>query len=194
MIRRLLVLVVAGALVAACTQSKGLEVVEAAPTSPPETLVILGGAESDGDQVRDDLRDLWARRLFDELAISTTYVNLASSGASIADALSTQVPDAREVAPDTVLVWSMAADEARGTTSTDYRDDLLALVGSFDEDTDVVILDGPQTTYSEAVAEAVDTSGATAVDLTDLGGDPDADQEEIAERVLTTLEELDGGG
>ncbi len=164
--------------------------VPAAPAGPPQTVVVLGGGEASGEGVRDDLHDLWARQVLDQLAIETTYVNLADPGASVSDVLVTQLPDAVDLAPDTVLLWSIAADEARGTSTDAYEDDVHTLVEDFGAETELLVLVGP----GDPFAGAVTAAGATPVDVADLDPRSDRDQDEIASRVLATLEELDGGG
>ncbi len=195
--RRPIVLAVAVLLLAlaSCTSSTGPDVVAGVEEGPPASLVVIGGAEADGDGLRDSLRDLWARRVFDELPSSTVYVNLATPGATAADALRTQVPEATALDPTTVLVWLTNGDAARGTPVEQYRTDLAEVVGAFGSPAEVVLLTGwddpgaaPTDEYATVVSEVAGATDATEVDLTDVDASSSDAQEQVAQRVLEAID------
>lgn len=190
-----LALAVLIALVAACTSSRGPEVVAGVEEGPPAPLVVIGGTEADGDGLRDSLRDLWARLVFDELPPSTVYVNLATPRATAADALRTQVPEATMLEPTTALVWLPSGDTGRRTPVEQYRTDLTAVVEALGSTVEVVLLTewedpgaAPSDEYAAVVAEVASSAGASRVDITDVDASSSDAQEQVAERVLEALD------
>jgi hypothetical protein len=174
---------------AGCTTAEETDVHPVSAPSLP--FVVIGAGQSDGGGIDDDLRNLWARRLLQELPRRTVYVNLARSGATVASALADQGPDAAALEPTLVTIWLLSADAVVETPLADFRRDLTALASSFDTETDVVLLttwsDGNTTAEAPYVDEIRAVAAATAasiVDVTDLGADdPDA-QQQVADRVL----------
>lgn len=189
-----LALAVLIALVAACTSSRGPDVVAGVEEGPPAPLVVIGGTQADGDALPDSLRDLWARRVFDELPPSTVYVNLATPRATAADALRTQVPEATMLEPTTALVWLPSGDTGRRIPVEQYRTDLTAVVEALGSAVEVVLLTewddpgaAPSDEYATVVSEVASSTGATDVDLTDVDASDSDAQEQVAQRVLEVL-------
>ena len=186
---RAVILVIVSVLVAACTSATEPDVQPVNAPSLP--FVVIGAGQSDGGGIDDELRSLWARRVFQDLPRRTVYVNLAREGATAASALEGQVPDAVDLEPTLVTIWLVSADAITGTPIEAFRRDLTALAAAFDPETDVVLVaswsdperDGEEP-YLEVVREVAAATPADLVDLSDLGPeDPDV-QQEIADRVL----------
>ncbi|HYL50658.1 MAG TPA: SGNH/GDSL hydrolase family protein [Acidimicrobiia bacterium] len=100
----------------------------AAGNGPSKTVLLLGGRSSDGDGIADRLRDAWPYRVFDALPRSTVFVNNARDQATVAEALSEQVPLSRDLKPDLVEVWLGADDVAAGTPLPAFMRDLSRLI------------------------------------------------------------------
>jgi lysophospholipase L1-like esterase len=85
------------------------------PAGPPLTYVALGGGEVLGDGTGDPLREAWPQVLFrTKLPRSATFVNLASTGATVQDVLDRQVPLAVAIRP-TLVTISVSDDLFRDT-------------------------------------------------------------------------------
>jgi GDSL-like Lipase/Acylhydrolase family len=103
---------------AAC--SAGSHSKASAPTTAPaaatETVLAIGGSATEGDGVRDRLRDAWPYIVFrDDLPASAAFVNGALDDATVAHALATQAPLAQELNPDLVEIW-LGADDLLAAT------------------------------------------------------------------------------
>lgn len=101
---------------------------DAAENGPSKTVLLLGGRSSDGDGIADRLRDAWPYRVFDALPRATVFVNNARDQATVAEALSEQVPLARDLKPDLVEVWLGADDAAAATPLPAFVRDLSRLI------------------------------------------------------------------
>jgi lysophospholipase L1-like esterase len=89
--------------------------VSADANTPSKTMLALGGSATEGDGLADRLRDAWPYRVFGAQPRSTVFVNGALDNATVAQALTTQVPLARELKPDIVEVW-LGVDDVRAET------------------------------------------------------------------------------
>lgn len=88
----------------------------AAPTAATETVLAIGGSATEGDGVRDRLQDAWPYIVFrDDLPSSAAFVNGALDDATVAHALATQAPLAKELKPDIVEIWLGADDLVAAT-------------------------------------------------------------------------------
>ena len=77
----------------------------------------------------DRLRDAWPYLLFDEaFPISTSLVNAALDGATVARAEADQLPLAREVKPRVVAIWLGIDDLAQHTPVAHFSSELRALI------------------------------------------------------------------
>ena len=98
-------------------------------TVPGRTVLVLGSGDAAGDGLADPLRDAWPRLVYaTAFPPGSVLVNAAERGATVASALASQLPIAREVRPDTALVWLGFADLAAGTAPARVGSDLATLV------------------------------------------------------------------
>ncbi|HWH34520.1 MAG TPA: SGNH/GDSL hydrolase family protein [Acidimicrobiales bacterium] len=173
------VLVAAGlALVAAACASGGEPALgptipPADDAGPPVVFVALGGDETLGQGLDDQLRQSWPQVLLrDGLPRRAVHVNLASPGATAAQARAAQVPAALEVDPTLATVWLGGGDARVGTSPAAYRRGLDAVVAPLAEaGARVLVVLGPAAAgagYDGATAGVVEGRGATLVDLRTL--------------------------
>ena len=189
---RLGLVMVLALVVVSCTRSEeaDLEPVNA----PPLPFVVIGAGQSDGGGMEDDLRNLWARQVFQELPRRSVYVNLAREGATAASAIENQLPEAADLEPAVVTVWLVSADAVAETAPEAFRRDLTALVSAFDTQTDVVLVaswsepERPgEEPYVDVARDVAAVTPAILVDLADVRSEaPDA-QERVADRVLAAI-------
>jgi lysophospholipase L1-like esterase len=164
----------------------------------PTTLVTIGGSATEGDGVPDRYRQAWPYLLFHEaFPLSTSLVNAALDGATVANAPVEQVPVAQEVKPDVVAVW-LGADDLSGHSP----------VGQFAAGLRTVIEDlraagvhrilvadlpsayGDVSPYDAAIRDVVRSTKTTLVDIQDAAitiapGDRFAAQPDVAsQRVI----------
>jgi hypothetical protein len=78
-------------------------------------VLALGGSATQGNALTDRLREGWPYRVFAALPRTTVFVNGALDGATVAEAISTQAPLARELKPDIVEMW-LGAEDVRAAT------------------------------------------------------------------------------
>jgi hypothetical protein len=150
---------------------------DAAGNGPSKTVLLLGGRSSDGDGIADRLRDAWPYRVFDALPRPTVFVNNARDQATVAEALSEQVPLARELKPDLVEVWLGADDIAAGTPLPAFTRDMSRLVAMLRAAgagrilvADLPAAYGDATArYNDAIHQAVRDAGAELVALSRAG-------------------------
>ena len=136
-----LALVGALALVAvACTSDRGGEgatrasapddgQVAIAPPGPPPVYVAVGASETTGIGAEVPLRDAWPRVLFrTAMPENTIFVNVGIPGATVAQALTEELPLALEQRPTIVTVWLNVNDLIAGVTPAQFERELGALV------------------------------------------------------------------
>jgi hypothetical protein len=146
---------------------------DAAANGPSKTVLLLGGRSSDGDGIADRLRDAWPYRVFDALPRPTVFVNNARDQATVAEALSEQVPLARDLKPDVVEVWLGADDVAAATPIPVFMRDLSRLIVMLHAAGAGRILVGDlpaaygetTTRYNDAIHQVVRDAGAELVAL-----------------------------
>ena len=108
---------------AAAACSSGSKVSDSAPpvtdaTQSRVVYVALGGDETVNRQLDDPFRDAWPQRVFtDALPRSAIYVNFARPEATVADAVSDQVPAALDLDPTVATVW-LGSGDARSARAT----------------------------------------------------------------------------
>lgn len=119
----------------ACTTSGGAGVVGGhtpAPNSP--ALIVyaaVGASESVGIGATAATRDSWPQVFFrTALPESTVLYNFGIPGATVAQALSDELPEALSVQPTLVTVWLNVNDIINGVGAQQYQDELDQLVHS----------------------------------------------------------------
>lgn len=150
---------------------------DAPANSPSKTVLLVGGRSSDGDGIADRLRDAWPYRVFDTLPRSTVFVNNARDQATVAEALSEQVPLSRDLKPDLVEVWLGADDVAAGTPLPAFMRDLSRLIVMLRAAGAGRILVGDlppaygaaTARYNDAIHQVVRDAGAELVSLSRAG-------------------------
>ncbi len=128
-------LTVAAAVVATLLTGCGSAVTRPAPTSDPSgprtTYVAVGGSDAIGYGTDDPLVDAWTQQFFrHSLPLGTVFVNAAEPGATVAEAITDQVPLAISSRATVVTVWLVAADLFDGTPASTYGSELLQLLTS----------------------------------------------------------------
>jgi lysophospholipase L1-like esterase len=115
---------------AACTSSgPGGFVPTSSPVGPTIRYVAVGASETVGIGSDDMLREAWPQVFYrTALPLGATYVNLGIPGATVADALREEVPDAVALRADVVTVWLNVNDIHAGVPAPAYERDLLRLV------------------------------------------------------------------
>jgi len=177
--------------------------VDAGANGPSKTVLLLGGRSSDGDGIADRLRDAWPYRVFHALPRTTVFVNNARDEATVAEALSEQVPLARDLKPDLVEVWLGADDVAAATPIPAFMRDLSRLIVMLRTAGAGRILVGDlpaaygeaTARYNDAIDQVVRDAGAELVPLSrarvDLGSPregrlPDAASQPVIAAAFTT--------
>ena len=110
------------ALAAACTGGSGDDAAPALPAGPAITYVAIGASETVGVGTDDPIREAWPQ-VFYRAALPTTavFVNLGIPGATVADALDRELPQALDLEPDLVTVWLNVNDMVDGISPSDYE-------------------------------------------------------------------------
>jgi lysophospholipase L1-like esterase len=106
---------------------------ESAPTptsaGPPQVYVAIGSDETVGTGSERPLLEAWPRVLFrTALDQSTVFVNAATEGSTVAQALDEQLPVANELQPTLVTVWVNRWDVVAGVPVEAYERQLADLV------------------------------------------------------------------
>ena len=163
-----------------------------APTGPPSIYVAIGGDETVGLGSNAPLRDAWPQLFFrDALPANTVFVNFGTVGATVADALTDELPDALAQHPTIATVWLNLNDLLAGVAPTTYEAQLQSLVHRLRQGgaTRVLVANAlpldevsglfpgrPQAAtaalvaqYNTAVARVAASEGATVVDIHSLG-------------------------
>jgi len=123
-------MLVVALVVAACAapSRRGLPAA-AAPTGPPVVYVAVGASETVGFGADQPLRESWPRVLFrTALPASAVFVNMGVPGATVAEALRDELPQALTVHPALATVWLNVNDIVAGVPVSDFERDLATLV------------------------------------------------------------------
>ena len=128
-VRRTVTTAVIAVLLAGC----GPTVARRAPTSDPKgprtTYVAVGGSDAIGNGTDDPLLDAWPQQFFrHSLPLTAVFVNAAEPGATVAEAITDQVPLATSSHATVVTVWLVSADLLDGTPASTYGNELLQLL------------------------------------------------------------------
>lgn len=174
------------ALLAACStagdQTAPSTIPPADETGPPVVFVAVGGGETTGHGLPDHLRQAWPQLLYREgLPRRAVHVNVASPGATVAQALDVQVPAALELGPTLVTVWLTSGDAEAGTAVASYERDLELVVRRLQDPggARVLVATGPAEPgglppvepYHAAGRRVAERTGADLVDLSGLNPD-----------------------
>ncbi|MEO6318407.1 MAG: GDSL-type esterase/lipase family protein [Acidimicrobiales bacterium] len=157
-------------------------------TDPPVVVsyVAIGGDRSGDDDPDSQRRQVWPRLLFREhLPAQAVFALLSRPGATVEEALRSQLPGALELEPTVATVWFTAGDVEQSTPVDRYRADLDELVGALaDFGADVVVLfeAGTPSAYAEAAQTVAGAHGAAVVEVAEPG-----DQGQIAAQVAEAL-------
>ena len=159
---------------------------------PPEPIVYVavGASDSVGVGADDPASQAWPEVFRKSLPATTTFTNVAVSGATTEDALRDQVPKAVALEPDLVTVWLNVNDLRRLVPPDAYGDRLTRLVRQLRRggETTVLVANTPELDslpafragplagvgslveaqvdrYTEEIDDVVDAEGAVLVDL-----------------------------
>jgi hypothetical protein len=164
-------------LATACASTgHGTATAPAPTTGPAATMVAFGGSATEGDGIRDRLRDAWPYVVFHEaMPQSTVLVNAALDGATVANANTLQLPVAHDAHPQIAVAWLGADDLDAQTPIPQFRNDLTAFVAGVKAAgaQRVLLANLPSTfgpgarPYNTAIAQV---AAANAVELVDLAG------------------------
>ncbi|MEN3315895.1 MAG: hypothetical protein V7605_2129 [Acidimicrobiaceae bacterium] len=122
-------LVVALAVVACSAPSRRALPPAAPATGPPVVYVAVGASETVGFGADQPLRESWPRVLFrTALPPSAVFVNMGIPGATVAQALRDELPQALNVHPALATVWLNVNDIIAGVAAPDFERDLTTLV------------------------------------------------------------------
>jgi hypothetical protein len=161
--------------IAACS-SDGPNRVESTPDADAgsQTVVAVGGNDTQGDNVPDRLHEAWPYRMFrDAFPRSTVFVNASVAGATAAAAERGQLPIVRELAPDVVVIWIGTEDMVLRTPTRDFARALSRLIAGAQDAGAARVLVGnlPDAygararPYNTAIQHAVRETGAELVEL-----------------------------
>ena len=91
--------------------------------------VAVGASETAGLRAEVPLREGWPRVLYQSaMPVTTVFVNLGIPGATVAQALAIELPQALGLQPDLVTVWLNVNDILAGVPAADFERDLGSLV------------------------------------------------------------------
>ncbi len=107
--------------------SSGGRATPATPTPDPRVYVAVGASETAGVGA-DDPRDAWPQVLHDTSLPEATLVNVGVPGATVQDALRSQLPRALAAEPDVVTVWLVVNDIVGGVPVAAYESRLRRMV------------------------------------------------------------------
>jgi GDSL-like Lipase/Acylhydrolase family len=169
----------------------------AGATARPTVMVALGGSETSNLDFRTDRRDTWTQLVLTQaLPAAAVQVVVATGDVTAAQVVAQQLPQLAALHPGVVTIWAETADAAQATPAAIYQAELVQLVAGARRAgaTRVLLLTPPPGPPSgpgglaTAVAAAATQSGATLVQLEDVGDRrSDAGQRAIAASVDAAL-------
>lgn len=104
--------------------------------------VAVGASETVGIGAADPASEAWPQVLHDSALSTSTLVNVGVSGATVRDALNTQLPQAVAAEPDVVTVWLAVNDLIGLAPVRDYETQLQRLVAALREGGEAQVLVG----------------------------------------------------
>jgi len=113
----------------ACSHQRSVVLPGADDSGPPVVYVAVGASESVGVGADDPPRQAWTQ-VFSETALPkrTQFVNLGIPGATVADAISRELPQALTLTPTIVTVWLNVNDLTSLVSPDQYEKQLDDLV------------------------------------------------------------------
>jgi len=148
-----------------------------ASRGPTQTLVTFGGSATEGDGVRDRLRDAWPYLVFDAaLPQGTVLVNAALDGATVKNAIAAQLPVANETHPHIAAVWLGADDLVAHTPIPHFKAALVQFIGALKRlgVRRILVANLPKSygpgarPYNDAIEQVVYANAVEPVDLSAL--------------------------
>jgi acyl-CoA thioesterase I len=119
-------------LIAACSPGAGVRLAAQVPATgdgPALVDVAVGASETVGAGTEDRLRSAWPQVLYTTaLPRGAVFYNFGIPGATVAEAIGSELPEALAVHPDLVTVWLNVNDLLAGVTPTSYEAQLDDLV------------------------------------------------------------------
>lgn len=101
---------------------------EPSTTTTAGLYVAIGAGDSRGEGTDNPLRDAWTQVFFRTLPQGFVFVNLASNGATTADAVNEQLPEAEALHPTLVTVSLGVNDLLGSVPAARYQAELTALI------------------------------------------------------------------
>lgn len=177
--KRAVVVVIVGVLfVASCATHHRATPPAKESGPPPATVFVAGDDVTAGDGLEDALHAAWPRLVFREaFPLGSTFVNGASRNATVENAITTQLPIAADVHPDTALVWLGTREAAVGGSPAAVEQSLRALFTDLRSDGAKRILaagipagvgDASAPSFNAAIERAADEANARFVDLSSV--------------------------
>jgi len=140
--------------------------------------VVIGGRESSGSGLEDELHTAWPQVVFSkQFPSGTVYVNLSRNDTTVAEARAEQAPLAVEQRPTVAAVWLGEGDD---DTGAQFEHDLRLLLGDLRRaGTSRVLVASPPagapgSRFAAAIATAARSTGAELVPLSAAAWDPHA--------------------
>jgi acyl-CoA thioesterase I len=160
-------------------------------TGPHEVYVAIGSEQTVGTSLERPLVDAWPRLLYRAtLDRSAVFVNAATEGSTVAQALEEQLPLALELEPTLVTVWLNVNDLAAGVPAETYERQLAELVRALRRggQTEVLVANippvAPTTTLPDSLSIEPDVQGADeGAALDGAPSPPELSEAEVARRV-----------
>jgi lysophospholipase L1-like esterase len=157
----------------------------------PEVYVAIGSDQTVGTSLERPLVDAWPRLLYRaRLDRSAVFVNVATEGSTVAQALEEQLPLVLELEPTMVTVWLNVNDLAAGVPAETYERQLAELVRALRRggQTEVLVANVPPLAQTNPLPDHVslepDTQGADdGAGLDSSPSPPEFSESEVARRV-----------
>ena len=195
--RALLLLVVLGLAAGACDVSRPEVLPPPADTGPAPLYVSVGASETTGVGSDQPLRDAWSRVLHrTALPPGSIHVNMGIPGATVAQALTEEVPATIEARPHLVTVWLNVNDIIRGLSTADYERQLDSLVRQLRRGglTRVLVANTPPLDQLPAYQLGRMLADVTAADLNAVVGEYNAAIARVAQRQGAFVVDLHAAG
>jgi lysophospholipase L1-like esterase len=160
-------------------------------TGPPEVYVAIGSDQTVGTSLERPLVEAWPRLLYRaNLDRGAVFVNAATEGSTVAQALEDQLPLALELEPTLVTVWLNMNDLAAGVTAEIYERQLAELVRALRRggQTEVLVANIPPVAQAIILPDSLsierDAQGADeGAGLDNAPPPPEFSKSEVARRV-----------
>jgi antitoxin (DNA-binding transcriptional repressor) of toxin-antitoxin stability system len=158
---------------------------------PPEVYVAIGSDQTVGTSLDRPLVEAWPRLFYRAtLGRSAVFVNAATEGSTVAQALEEQLPLALELEPTLVTVWLNVNDLAAGVPVETYERQLAELVRALRRggQTEVLVANippvAPTITLPDSLSIEPDVQGADGgAGLDNSPSPPEFSESDVARRV-----------